>query len=111
MSITFTAEVTGSRDFDKYTVVSVKYQPESRKYPQYIDLKFPAGEAPAIENGDEVEVTFGYLPDARGWESNKVDPSGKPYINGTVVLWKPKVSISGGSGAVEPDTFEEDIPF
>ena len=109
MSIKFTAEVTGTRVLGDVAIVNVKYQPEGRKYPQYVDLKFPADSAPTPAKGTSVEVEFGYLPDARGYASKNINPNtGEPYINATLVLWKPKVS---GFDAPAPAEFEDDLPW
>ena len=110
MSITFQAEVGKTRVLGDYQVTNVKV--EAGKYPQYIDLKFPADDAPALNEGDTVSVTFAYLPQARGWESNRQDQSGKPYINANLVLWKPKVEgASASHSAPKPAPDDDDIPF
>jgi hypothetical protein len=109
LSITVTVEVGKTRILGDYSVTSAKYQPQGRKYPQYIDLKWKADEAPALIEGDEIGVTFKYLPDARGWESNRTREDGKPYINANVVLYDPDIAVAS-SAEPEPE-YEDDIPF
>ena len=105
----FEARVTDIKRFGEHVIAVVKC--DEGKFTQYCDLKWPAAEDPGLEVGEDIKVSYGYLPTARGYQSNKLNPkTNEPYINSVLVFWKPKVE-SEKAEYVDATPDDESIPF